>query len=453
MMSHATGTEVTGQAGDRSGDHHGHARQEAIYRPGAFGRKPAVPTDFTDLERAAIRRMSKRAVAYLAGGAGNSATVDNNRRALDRWAIVPRMLRDTSQRSLRTELFGRVLPAPVLVAPVGAGALVHRKADVHIGAAAAALGIPYIFSNQGSAPMEQTAAEMDRVAAKNGGVSAPRWFQLYYSTDEALVYSLIGRAEAIGAEALVVTLDTTQLGWRPQDLNIGSLPFSQAVGIDQYTSDPRFAEMVDEHLAAAKRSGERPKTELTLGGLRTLLAMSRNMPGKFLRNLVSPIPRAAVETFLATYSRPSLNWQDVTALRTRTKLPILVKGIQHPDDARKAVDLGIDGIVVSNHGGRQVDGGIGAADALVDVVGAVGDRTKIVFDSGIRGGADIFKALSLGADAVAIGRPHMYGLALAGRRGVQEVLENFVAELDLTLGLSGFNSPAELSPEALQRIR
>ncbi|MFF3224585.1 alpha-hydroxy-acid oxidizing protein [Nocardia suismassiliense] len=452
-MSHATGTEATSQAENQPGDHPGHARQEAIFRPGAFGHKPAVPTNFTDLERAACRRMSKQALAYLVGGAGDGATMDNNRRALDRWAIVPRMLRDTSQRSLRTELFGRVLPAPVLVAPIGAGALVHRKADVHIGAAAAALGMPYIFSNQGSAPMEQTAAEMDRVAAKNGRAHAPRWFQLYYSTDEALVDSLIGRAEAIGAEALVVTPDTTQLGWRPQDLNIGSLPFSRAIGIDQYTSDPRFAEMVDEHLAAARRSGERPKTELTLGGLRTLLAMSRNMPGNFLRNLVSPVPRAAVETFLATYSRPSLNWQDIAGLRARTTLPILLKGIQHPDDARKAVELGIDGIMVSNHGGRQVDGGIGAADALIDIVAAVGDRTTIVFDSGIRGGADVFKALALGADAVTIGRPHMYALVLAGRSGVQEVLENFIAELDLTLGLTGFSSIAELSPEALRRIR
>ncbi|AKN15778.1 FMN-dependent dehydrogenase [Mycobacterium haemophilum DSM 44634] len=432
--------------------HPGRSRQDAIYRAGVFGRVPAVPTNFSELERAARQRMSKRAWAYVAGGAGAGTGMINNRAALDRWAIVPRMLRDTSDRDLTVELFGRRLPAPVLVAPVGAADLVRNGADVEIGAAAAAVGVPYIFSNQGSAPMEDTAAEMDNVARQAGREHAPRWFQLYWSTNDAVVTSLIRRAEALDCDALAVTLDTTQLGWRPNDLNIGSLPFAQAIGIAQYYSDTAFAQSVRERIAEARRSGRRPDMQLTLGGLRTLISLARRMPGSFLHNLVSPVPRASVETFLETYSRPSLNWDNIAELRKRTRLPILLKGILHPDDARRAVDLGVDGIVVSNHGGRQVDSVIGAADALVDIVAAVGDQTSIVFDSGIRSGADIFKALALGAHAVTVGRPHIYGLALAGRRGVTEVLQNLIAEFDLTLGLSGLRSIAELSTAALRPI-
>ncbi|AFM19911.1 alpha-hydroxyacid dehydrogenase, FMN-dependent L-lactate dehydrogenase [Mycolicibacterium chubuense NBB4] len=431
--------------------HPGRQRQEAIYRAGVFGHRPAVPTNFSELERAARRRMSKQAWAYVAGGAGEGSGMDRNRAALDRWAIVPRMLRDTSRRELSTELFGRRLPAPVLVAPVGAAGLVHKDADVEIGGAAAAVGVPYIFSNQGSAPMEAVAAEMDRVAAGRGADRAPRWFQLYWSTDESVVASFVGRAENMGADALVVTLDTTQLGWRPMDLNIGSLPFSRAVGIAQYTSDSAFMASVRERVAAAKASGQRPEIEVTLGAVKTLLSMARNVPGGFWRNLTSPVPRASVETFLDTYSRPSLCWDDIAALRERTRLPLLLKGILHPDDARRAVDLGVDGILVSNHGGRQIDSVIGAADALVGVADAVDGRARVILDSGVRGGADVFKALALGADAVTIGRPHIYGLAIAGRQGVQQVIENIIAEFDITMGLAGVTSPQELTVDALHR--
>ncbi|MCG5432187.1 alpha-hydroxy-acid oxidizing protein [Mycobacterium sp. MYCO198283] len=448
--------------------HPGRERQESIYRAGVFGRRPAVPTNFTELERAARRRMSKQAWAYVAGGAGEGTGMDRNRAAFDRWAIVPRMLRDTSRRTLSTELFGRTLPAPVLVAPVGAAGLVAQRADVEIGAAAAAVGVPYIFSNQGSAPMEETAAEMERVVSgaseATGNISgaseatgdrragAPRWFQLYWSTNEDVVDSFIARAETVGADALVVTLDTTQLGWRPQDLNLGSLPFTRAIGIAQYTSDPAFRASVRDRIAAATATGQRPDVQVTLGAVKTLFSLAREVPGGFLRNLTSPVPRASVETFLATYSRPSLNWDDIAGLRERTRLPIVLKGILHPDDARRAVDLGVDGIVVSNHGGRQIDSVIGAADALVDVAAAVDGRCRLILDSGIRSGADIVKALALGADAVAIGRPHIYGLAIAGRRGVQEVLENLIAEFDLILGLAGVASLDELDSSLLRRM-
>lgn len=421
----------------------GRARQNEIYTQGVHGRRPRVPTDHAELERRARSVMSKRAWAYIAGGAGEGSTMTSNRAALDRWAIVPRVLRDVSSRSLQTELFGRTLPAPVLFSPVGAGALAARETDVHIGHAAAELGVPYIFSNQGSAPMERVAAEMDRVRP-----GAPRWFQLYWSTDDDLVDSLLARAEKMGADAVAVTLDTTMLGWRPQDLNIGSLPFARGEGIDQYTSDPRFTEIVADRVRAAV--GERP--EISLGAIKTLFSIARNSPGRLLKNLTAPEPRTAVQTFLDIYSRPSLNWDDIAGLRDRTSLPIVLKGVLHPDDARRAIDVGVDGIIVSNHGGRQVDGAIGSIDALAAIAPVVDGRMRVLVDSGIHTGADVFKALALGADAACIGRPHMYGLALAGADGARDVVANIIAELDLTLGLSGHTSVADVTREALQQI-
>jgi isopentenyl diphosphate isomerase/L-lactate dehydrogenase-like FMN-dependent dehydrogenase len=380
--------------------------------------------------------MSRRAWAYVHGGAGEGATMAANRRAVDRWQIVPRMLRDTSVRDLSSTLLGTPLPAPLLVAPVGAAGLVRRDADVLIGGGAADAGAPYILSSQGSSPMEETAAAM-------GG--APRWFQLYWGRDEELVDSFIRRAEAIGAGALVVTLDTTSLGWRPWDLDLGSLPFSGGIGIAQYTSDPRFLELVEQRLAA---SGPTKPDKVTLGAVRTLLTISRNHPGALKDNLRSPIPRAAVETFLDIYSNPALSWDHLATLRGRTTLPIVLKGVLHPDDARRAFDEGVDAVMVSNHGGRQVDGSIGALDALIAIREAVDG--PLVLDSGIRSGADVFKALALGASAVAIGRPHIYGLALDGRRGVADVVRNIVAELDLTMGLTGVRNLAEISREMLR---
>jgi isopentenyl diphosphate isomerase/L-lactate dehydrogenase-like FMN-dependent dehydrogenase len=403
----------------------GRLRQEAVYRQGVLGRVPAVPTDFATLEERARRASSAEAWAYVAGGAGEGRTMRNNRAAFDRWAIVPRMAHGNTVRDLSVDLLGTRLPAPVLLAPIGAGALMHDDSDLHIARGAAANGVPYVFSNQGCNPMEDCAAAMG---------DNPRWVQLYWSTDEALVDSMIGRAEAIGAGALVVTLDTTLLGWRPMDLNLGSLPFSKGVGIAQYTSDPRFAEIVRERIAAPSAKAA---VEVTLGAVRTLLSMTRNHPGGFWGNLRSPVPRAAVETFLDIYSNPGLSWDHLATLRERTRLPVVLKGILHPDDARRAFDSGVDAVVVSNHGGRQVDGAIASLDALVAIREALGDDPTLLLDSGVRTGADVFTALALGADAVFLGRPYMYGLALAGEQGVTEVVANVIAELDLTMALSG----------------
>jgi isopentenyl diphosphate isomerase/L-lactate dehydrogenase-like FMN-dependent dehydrogenase len=421
----------------------GRARQSLIYRTGVLGHRPTIPADFAELERRAGAAMSPRAWAYVAGGAGEGATVRANRAAFERHQIVPRMLPGHAQRDLSIELLGRRLPAPLLLAPIGAAGLVHRNSDTEIGAAAAELGLPYIVSNQGCSPMEDVAAAMG---------SAPWWFQLYWSTDEPLVDSLLARAAASGAEAIVVTLDTTMLGWRPQDLNLGSLPFSQGIGIAQYTSDPRFQEIVRDRVAgkAAAGSGGKDDVKVTLGAQRSLLSISREHPGDLRANLRSPTPRAAVETFLDIYSNPGLTWEQLATLRDRTDLPFLVKGVLHPDDARRAVEVGASGVVVSNHGGRQVDGAVASLDALPSVRSAVGPDTAVILDSGVRTGSDVVKAIALGADAVAIGRPYIYGLALGGRDGVRDVLANVVAELDLTMGLSGVGAVSEIGPGLLR---
>ena len=302
--------------------------------------------------------MSADAWAYVAGSSGAESTADANRRALDRWQIVPRVLRDVSDRDLSVELFGHRYPSPVLAAPVGVLELVHRDADLAIARAAAALGIPYVLSSQASVPMERVAEAMG---------DAPRWFQLYWSSNDDLVASFVQRAEASGAQAIVVTLDTHMLGWRPRDLDAAYLPFIHGQGLAQYTSDPVFRQLVAERIKNPPAVASRPR--ITPATIRTLRDMTRNFPGGTLR---SPEPRAAVETFLDVFSRSSLTWQNLAFLREHTSLPILLKGIQHDDDAALALDHGIDGIVVSNHAGRQIDGAIGSADALVPIVERVG---------------------------------------------------------------------------------
>jgi lactate 2-monooxygenase len=412
----------------------GQQRQTEIYLAGVRGRRPTIPFDPAKLERLARQRMTPQAYAYVAGGAGAEGTMTANRAALDRWQIVPRVLRDVSDRDLSIELFGRRLPTPFLLAPVGVLELAHRDADLAVARAAAAEGVPMIFSNQASRPMEACAEAMG---------DAPHWFQLYWSTVDELVASFLRRAEACGCEAIVVTLDTKMLGWRSRDLDFAHLPFATGRGIAQYTSDPVFRSIVEP--AAVERSG-RP----TPSAIRALVQATRSYPGSFRENLRSGAGVAAVRKVMEVYSRPSLTWADFAWLREQTTLPILVKGILHPDDARLAIEHGLDGLVVSNHGGRQVDGAIGSLDALPGVVEAVGGRIPVLFDSGVRGGADAFKALALGAKAVLLGRPYVHGLALDGEAGVREVIRNLVADFDLTMALSGYRSVSELGPQSLQ---
>jgi lactate 2-monooxygenase len=422
-------------------DGFGRRTQTAIFRAGASGAEPRIPTRWSALVAAAERAMSPEAWAYVHGSSGTESTAEANADAFEQWRIVPRVLRDVSERDLGVTLFGHRYSTPLLTSPVGVLELVDPDADLAIARAAASLGVPAILSNQASVPMERVFAE---------GGEGPRWFQLYWSTSDELVESLVGRAEKLGVQAIVVTLDTQMLGWRPRDLDLGFLPFIRGMGIAQYTGDPVFQRLVAERITRPVDLTA-PKPKVTPTAIRTLIGMTRRHPGRFRANLRSGEPRAAVETFLDVFSRANLTWHDLAFLRSRTQLPIVLKGIQHPDDALRAVECGMDGVIVSNHAGRQIDGAIASLDALPGVVAAVGGRVPVLFDSGTRGGADVFRALALGAAAVCVGRPWVYGMAIAGEEGAREALRNLIAEFDLVLGLSGYRTVAELTPDALTR--
>ena len=416
----------------------GRERQFEVYVGGARGVYPRVPVSIERLERAARSAMSAEGYAYVAGGASTEETMRENRAAFERWRIVPRMLRDVSTRETAVEVLGTPLPSPFVLCPIGVLEMAHRDADVAVARAAAAEDVPFVFSNQASRPMEETARAMG---------DAPRWFQLYWSTSNELVESLVSRAERCGCSAIVLTLDTTMLGWRIRDLDLAYLPFLRGKGIAQYTSDPVFLEALQETL----RQEAPPAGRVTLAAIGTLLAQAGAFPGPRLANVRSGLARAAVRRFVETYSRPSLSWDDLAFLRERTRLPILLKGILHPADALAAVEHGMDGIVVSNHGGRQVDGAIATMDALPAIVDAVAGRVPVVIDSGIRSGADVFRALALGASAVGLGRPYVWGLAVGGDQGVREVIRNLRADFDLTMGLSGVPSVRDIGRENITR--
>jgi lactate 2-monooxygenase len=416
-------------------------RQKEIYLNGFAGIPPTVPVASQALEKAAEKIMSPQAFAYIAGGAGNESTLHGNRLAFGKYHIVPRMLRDVSQRDIRVDLFGQKLSSPLLLSPIGVLEMAHPHADLAVGKAAALLNVPYIFSNQSSTPMEEVADAMGE---------SPRWFQLYWSKSNDLVRSFVQRAEGCGCSAIVVTLDTTVLGWRTRDLDLAYLPFLEGKGIAQYTSDPVFQKLMDEPEPAATTRPAGQTGKITLQSLRGLIEMVKNYPGgNFLSKLKSGRPVRAVQKFVSIYSNPALTWEDLKFLKTITRLPVLLKGILHADDARKAVDHGVSGLIVSNHGGRQVDGAISTLEALPSVVEAVQEKIPVLMDSGIRGGADIFKALALGAKAVCLGRPYVYGLALGGEAGVTEVLQNTLADFELTMALAGCKSISEITRAAL----
>jgi isopentenyl diphosphate isomerase/L-lactate dehydrogenase-like FMN-dependent dehydrogenase len=388
---------------DPSAPDQGLERQMEIYQQGLQGKTPAQPISVDALEQQAREVLKPEAFDYLAGGAGAEETIRANRDSFRRWRIVPRFLRNVVRRDLSIELLGHRLPSPVLLAPIGVQEILHPQAELAVARAARAVGVPLILSTVSSYPMEAVAAEMG---------DAPRWFQLYWPSNSDLAASFLHRAERAGYSALVVTLDTYFLAWRDRDLQRAYLPFLKGNGLANYLSDPTF------HAAL----GGDPKRDVA----------------------------KAVEYWLGLYSNPALTWANLPFLREHTRLPILLKGILHPDDARLALDHGMDGVIVSNHGGRQVDGALAALDALPRVVDAVAGRIPVLFDSGIRRGADVFKALALGARAVLLGRPYCYGLAVRGEDGVREVVRNLLADFDLTLGLAGCASVAELSRDRVQ---
>ena len=378
-----------------------------IYLGGLTGQRPELPMTADGLEAAAREVLPAEAFSYVAGGASTERTIAANRAAFARWRIVPRMLRGVSARDLSATIVGTPMAAPVLTAPVGVLGLVHPDADLAVTRAAAALGLTSVLSTAASTTLEDVAA---------AAPDAARWFQLYWPRDPELAESLVRRAETAGYQAIVVTVDTWSLGWRPRDLALAHLPFLHAKGIANYLSDPVFRARLD---ASPEESAQ---------------AM-----------------QLAVRAWAELFGNPALSWADLSLLRQWTRLPVLIKGICHPDDARAALDHGVDAVVVSNHGGRQVDGARAALDCLPDVVVAVDGQAPVLLDSGIRCGADVLIALALGAQAVLLGRPWVNGLGLAGQRGVAHVLRVLLADFDLALALSGYASPAELAAHSVVR--
>ena len=378
--------------------------QDEIYLTGLSWAVPAYPTGLSTLEDAASQVMTPRAFDYVAGAAGSGDSARENLAALRRWRIVPRMLTDVSAPSYASTVLGTRLTAPFLLAPVGVLAIAHPDAEPAVARAAASADVPMILSTAASTAMED-------VAAANG--DGQRWYQLYWPKDRAFAASLLSRAAAAGFSVLVVTLDTRTLAWRPRDLDNGYLPFLHGIGIQNYISDPVFQ-----------------------------------------AGLASPVdvdPGAAVLRYTEIFGDLSLTWDDLPFLREHWHGPIVLKGVLSAADALRAADAGMDGVIVSNHGGRQVDGAIAALDALPPVAAAVGSRLAVLFDSGVRTGADMVKALALGAQAVLIGRPYVYGLGLGGEAGVRHVLRALRNEFELTMRLAGVASLAELGPDLLQR--
>lgn len=374
-----------------------------IYLYGMGGKRPELTTDLSTLEAYARDRMEPEPYWYAAGAAGSGATYRANLEAFDRWRIVPRMLAGAAGRNPQATVLGTTLAAPILTAPVGVQGIMHPDGELAVARATAELGIPMVLSTVSSYTMEEVAE------ANGGGV---RWFQLYWPNDDEVCASFLARAKAAGYSALVVTLDTWMLGWRPHDLDNAYLPFLTGKGLANYFTDPAFCAAL-----------EKPPAEDL---------------------------QAALGRWLPMFTGQDRTWENLAFIREHWDGPVLLKGIQHVDDARQAADAGIEGIVVSNHGGRQVDGAVASLDALPAIADAVGDRVDVLFDSGVRTGADVVKAMALGAKAVLIGRPWVYGLALGGYDGVRHVLRSLLADTDLALALSGHRSFDGLGPDMLQ---
>lgn len=380
---------------------YGPKRQAELFESIDPGQGPAIPFDYESLKRLAEDRLDDFAYEFVAGGAGRDETMRANRMAFRRWRIVPRMLRDVSDRSLAVEFDDHVLPTPVHLSPIGVQTLYAEDGELATARAAAALDVPMCVSTASSASFEAVAETL-------GGT--PRWAQFYLTTDDAITASFIDRVENAGYDAIVVTVDTPYTGWRPRLQATGEIPLSERHGVANFFEDPAFRDRLEQA----------PESD----------------------------PERAIEEMIAVSQYPELTWEELASVRERTSLPVLVKGVLHPTDAKRAMDVA-DGIVVSNHGGRQIDGEVGALEMLPAIADAVGSDEPVVFDSGVRSGADVFKALALGADAVGLGRPYILGLAAAGEEGVREVLKNLHAELDLTLALSGHKDPASVPPDAL----
>lgn len=377
--------------------------QYEIYFGGLGGQTPPFPMSYEALRAKAREVLDDAAYGYVAGGASEEHTVDANRRAFDRWEILPRMMVDVSARDCRTTVLGTELPAPVMLAPVGVQSIIHDEAEVATARGAAEVNTPIVLSTAASRTIEDVAEAMG---------DTPRWFQLYWPDDRDLAASFVSRAEKAGFTAIVVTLDTKLLAWRPRDLETAYLPFLHGEGIANYISDEHFRSTLDQT----------PEEN----------------------------PQGAILKWAQIFSDKRVTWDDIAWLREQTDLPIVLKGVLHPDDARSAAEHGVDGVIVSNHGGRQVDGSVGALTMLPEVRAAVGPEMAVLFDSGVRTGADVYKAVCLGADAVLLGRPYCWGLALGGSDGVKHVIRSVLAEFDLNMALTGATQVSDLTRDRLR---
>lgn len=380
------------------------AMQNEIYNAGLKGILPNYPVDFATLEKRAHEALGPMMTNYVAGGCGDEHTQDQNAAAFHHWGMVPRMMVDCSERDLSTELFGHTYPTPLFMAPIGLNgeASQDRHGDMAAARASALTGVPFCASTLSNDRLEDVKAACG---------DTPAWFQLYTPRNRELAESLIRRAEDAGYKALVVTLDTWVTGWRPRDLNASNFPQLRGKVLQNYFTDPVFRSLL----------AKPPEEDVN----------------------------AAIFTWAATFGQV-LTWDDMAWFKSVTKLPIVLKGICHPDDARRAVDSGADAVYCSNHGGRQANGGIATIDMLEDVVAASGD-TPVLFDSGIRSGTDAIKALAMGARAVGVGRPYTYGLALGGAEGAAWVLRSILAEADLLMAVNGYPTLQDVRAAGVRR--
>lgn len=379
--------------------------QYEIYLEGMSGQTPDFPFELTELERRFEAEVDPVPRDYVSAGAGAEDTMRENLDEFRKWRIVPKMLTDVETRDLTTTVLGTTMPAPVMLAPIGGiQSLLHPDGELAVARVAADLGVPMVLSTVSSKTLEEVADALG---------DTPRWFQLYWPSDDAFTKSLLQRAEDAGYGAIVVTLDTRILAWRPRDLRNAYLPFFRGDSIANYLSDPVF------------RAGLEKPPEEDL--------------------------QAAVFKWMSMFAYASTTWESLAFLRDATQLPIVLKGIVHPDDARRAAEVGVDGIIVSNHGGRQVDGSIATLAALPSIKEAVPDAFPVLLDSGIRTGADVVKAMALGASAVLLGRPYIWALGVGGESGVRQLLRGFLADVDLTLALSGYTSFEDIGTGLLVR--
>jgi lactate 2-monooxygenase len=380
--------------------------QNEIYFDGLRGIRPSLPVDFKRLEERASAALPQSVLTYVQGGCGDESTQRRNVEAFGEWGLVPRMLVDTRVRDLSVTVFGKRYPSPLMLCPIGVIGICAQDGhgDIATAKAAAATGVPMIASTLMNDPLETVAQALGEGDA---------FFQLYTPKDRDLAESFVRRAEAAGYKGIVVTLDTWLTGWRPRDLNDSNFPQLRGVALANYFSDPHFR----AKLAAA------PEDDVA----------------------------AAVRHWASIFGM-TVTWDDLAWLRSLTSLPLIVKGIQHPDDAKRAIDAGVDAIYCSNHGGRQANGGIASIDLLPALVTACGD-VPVWFDSGIRSGTDVVKALAMGASVVGVGRPYAFGLALGGEAGVVHVVRSILAEADLLMAVDGFPDLEALRAAGVRRTR